>query len=128
MPIIAEETKDDEEQETNSIDNTFAHLEQENDFDDSDIEEEIFEKKSVNEEKKEIDDKEISTLQNLIDDDFEEEEIELKEIKDKANDVSETKVEEEISHKEEEIVDEQLNFLEDNGIEDTSSEDFDTPK
>lgn len=127
MPIIAEENKDDEEQETNSIDNTFAHLEQENDFDDSDIEEEIFEKKSDNEEKKEIDDKEISTLQNLIDDDFEEEEIELKEIKDKVSDVSETKGEEEISPKEEEIVDEQLNFLEDNEIEDTTSEDFDTP-
>lgn len=127
MPIIAEENKDDEEQETNSIDNTFAHLEQENDFDDSDIEEEIFEKKSVNEEKKEIDDKEISTLQNLIDDDFEEEEIELKEIKDKVSDVSETKSEEEISPKEEEIVDEQLNFLEDNVIEDTSSDDFDIP-
>lgn len=127
MPIIAEENKDDEEQETNSIDNTFAHLEQENDFDDSDIEEEIFEKKSVNEEKKEIDDKEISTLQNLIDDDFEEEEIEMKEIKDKVSDVSETKGEEEASLKEEEIVDEQLNFLEDNLIEDTSSENFDTP-
>lgn len=127
MPIIAEENKDDEEQETNSIDNTFAHLEQENDFNDSDIEEEIFEKKSVNEEKKEIDDKEISTLQNLIDDDFEEEEIELKEIKDKVSDVSETKSEEEASLKEEEIVDEQLNFLEDNLIEDTSSENFDTP-
>ena len=127
MPIIAEENKDDEEQETNSIDNTFAHLEQENDFDDSDIEEEIFEKKSVNEEKKEIDDKEISTLQNLIDDDFEEEEIELKEIKDKVSDLIETKDEEEISPKEEEIIDEQLDFLEDNEIEDTSSEGFDTP-
>lgn len=126
-PVMAEETKDDEEQETNSIDNTFAHLEQENDFDDSDIEEEIFEKKSVNEEKKGIDDKEISTLQNLIDDDFEEEEIELKEFKDKVSDVSETKSEEEASLKEEEIVDEQLNFLEDNEIENTTSEDFDTP-
>lgn len=124
-PIMTEETKDDEEQESNSIDNTFAHLEQENDFDDSDIEEEIFEKKSVNEEKKEIDDKEISTLQNLIDDDFEEEEIELKEIKDKVSDVSETKSEEETSLNEEEIIDEQLNFLEDNVIEDTSSDDFD---
>ena len=127
MPIIAEETKDEEEQETNSIDNTFAHLEQENDFDDSDIEEEIFEKKSVNEEKKEVDDKEISTLQNLIDDDFEEEEIELEEIKNKVSDVSETKGEEEASLKEEEIIDEQLNFLEDNLIEDTSSDDFDIP-
>ena len=126
-PIITKETKDDEEQETNSIDNTFAHLEQEKDFDDSDIEEEIFEKKSVNEEKKEIDDKEISTLQNLIDDDFEEEEIELKEIKDKVSDLIETKDEEEISPKEEEIIDEQLDFLEDNEIEDTSSEEFDTP-
>lgn len=126
-PIMTEETKDDEEQETNSIDNTFAHLEQEHDFDDSDIEEEIFEQKTVNEEKKEIDDKEISTLQNLIDDDLEEEEIELEEIKDKVSDVSETKSEEEISPKEEEIVDEQLNFLEDNEIEDTISEEFDTP-